>query len=133
MAQTNKPSIEDLQAQIAEKEARIAELEAALDKSQATGVVSIPIPGTFSAQLENAVTGEKVRKKVKFKDGRRFVVLHPTGEKAPSALVMKLANGKELTEEEKKNNPVLQDFSKGDAKQLMEHYISIHAGFLQEL
>jgi hypothetical protein len=113
-------------------EAKNKDLEDALSTSKKVGVVTAPIPGTFKASYQDR-NGKNIQKEVRFKNGRKNVVLHPIGKKASSACVMKLANGKQLTNQEIQDNPDLAVYSKDQAIELLTYYVSIGAGFLEEV
>ena len=122
-------SVQQEAALEAEKKA----LEASLLKAKRTGVASIPVEGNFRIEVEDPNNAKKkTQKTFRFKNGRTKVVID-NGQKASSTCVLKLANGEKLNEKELTENPVLQGFTQERAEQLMLKYISMQAGFLEEV
>jgi len=92
MAEKNTaPSVEELQAKLAEAEAKAAAAEKAMQAAKSTGVVSPLVPGTFTVSGTDG-DGKSGKKKFRFKNGRIRTPL-PNGLQVPSAALIKLANG----------------------------------------
>ena len=140
MSDQNKKQAANPEQELANALARIDELElenqdlkTALENAQKTGVAAMPIAGSFSIEVEAPNNAKKKSKKTfRFKAGRSKVVID-NGQRAASVCVLKLANGEKLSEKELTENPVLQGFTQERAEQLMLKYISMQAGFLEEV
>lgn len=120
------PTVEELQAQLAEKEAEVQALRnKSKKKNDFTGK---PIPGTVPVELETP-EGKKVKRKLKFQPG--FVNARlPNGEIVSSEALMKVAAGKSLTKEEAKYSPALIPMSKEQAAELFHTWARKQVSFL---
>lgn len=128
---------------VAEQEARIAALEAEntrlKEENQAvritigandhTGKV---VDGEFTSQYEDPNTGDVIEKTVRFQPGFVFCRI-PGGFKVSSAALMKLANGVDLSDEEKAANPELANLGVDGAKKHLTNMIAKGATFLKEV
>jgi len=126
MAEATK---QELQEQLTELQEENQRLRDALDNAKDTKIVSLPIPGSIKLDFETP-DGKKVSGKFRFRNG---VVRTPleTGEKVPSASLMKLANGEKLTEKELAEAPILHSVTSEAAKARLEYYGSIGASILE--
>lgn len=121
--------IKALKDQLAEEQAAREAAENALQNAKETGTVSPPVPGTFTVSGEDA-SGKAKRLKFKFKDGRLKTTL-PDGQKIPSAVLMALANGKEVQETAPDGTPWKDYVSQEDAQARLEYFVAINAGFIE--
>lgn len=116
-----QPTQDELMQQIEEFKAQVAKQQEALKAMQTQSALRI-IEGTFKAKvLEN---GEKVEKTFKFKDNYLFfrdeksVILN-------AELLMKLANGETLTEQEITDYPYSAKHSKVSAQNELQRLASL--------
>lgn len=119
----------ELEAKIKALEEENEAMKNSLESAKATGIVSPPVPGVFTCQLEQ--NGKSVTKKFKFRDGCLRVPLS-NGLQVSSELLIKLANGGELTEEDLVASPHLNGVTKGNAIERLTHLVSIGASYLIE-
>lgn len=125
MADTNN----DLKERIAELELQNQRLHDALNKAAVTKIVSKPIRGTVKIDLETPA-GEKIKGEYQFRDGVERTPL-PTGEKVSSEALLKIANGKKLTDAEVQASPVLASVTKDAAQAHLDRLVAIGSTILQ--
>lgn len=116
---------------VAELEAELAKAQAALEKAQTTGVVSKPVAGKFTVELETP-EGKMVKKTYRFKNGRTKTPL-ADGRKVSSAALIKIANGKKATAKEIEAFPALEEVTQEVAKKRLAYYAQIGASMIEEV
>lgn len=124
-----EPTKQELQEQLEELQAENTRLRDALDSAKDTKIVSLPIPGSIKLDFETP-EGKKVSGKFRFRNGVVRTPL-PTGEKVPSESLMKLANGKKLTDKELAKAPILRSVTKEAALERLEYYVAIGSTILE--
>lgn len=124
-----EPTKQELQEQLTELQEENQRLRDALDNAKDTKIVSLPIPGSIKLDFETP-EGKKVSGKFRFRNG---VVRTPleTGEKVPSELLMKLANGTKMTDKELAKAPILRSVTSDAAKARLEYYVAIGSTILE--
>jgi hypothetical protein len=124
-----EPTKQDLQEQLEELQAENARLREALNTANDTKIVSLPIPGSIKLDFETP-EGKKVSGKFRFRNG---VVRTPlaTGEKVPSESLLKIANGKKLTDKEVAQAPILRSVTQEVALERLEYYVAIGSTILE--
>lgn len=136
---TTEPTLskKDLESKVAELEAKAAaletanaEYEASLATATKTGIVSQPVKGTFTVELETP-EGEVVTKKYGFKPGRIRVAI-AGGAQVSSEALIRIANGKKATKEELAQYIALAGMTQEQAQERLAHLAQIGAGFLEE-
>lgn len=124
MAEDKKPSLEELEALLAEKEAALtaqSEQLKALQKESAT--INLIPEGTFVLEGEDPDNSKrKVKVKYQFAPGHLGCRLE-SGTVVSSAALLKLANGQPLSTEEGEKNPELLALGTDKAKAWLTHLI----------
>lgn len=105
-------------------------LEQTINVAKKSGLVSPTVPGKVSITLEDP-SGKKVKKTVKFRQGRARVRL-ASGEAVSSAALVKLANGKGLKDETILKFPGLKGMTKQDAIDRITELFAIGSSVLEE-
>jgi hypothetical protein len=128
--------IESLKAQNKDLRKEADRLQNAIETAK-DGVVALPVRGSYEVTLTTP-DGKSVKRKVEFKDGRHRVVIPNldflqglAGNYAGSEALLKLANGKAVTQDDLNKYPVLGKFNQEKAAALLEHFASIQAGILK--
>lgn len=113
-------------------------LKSAVGASKKTGIVSLPVAGSYKAEWKNPQTGKKESRLVEFKDGRQNVILpklevipNMAGATVPSEGLLALANGEKPTAAQLDKFPALAALNEETAQAVLIHYAAIKAGFLK--
>lgn len=129
MAEKNKPSIEELEAKVAQLEEQntILKQEKVTKKNDFTGT---PVEGTLEVDLVDTNTGKTKKQKVGFVPGAVWCRV-ANGEKVWSEDLMALANGKELSKEAVLKSPELEKLDKASASKWIAALARKSASFLR--
>lgn len=149
-----KARIEELENQNSEMAGQLEEVESIKEQSEAyrkkaeglekslkgikkKGIVSLPVEGSFEVTLRPP-KGKQVKKTLTFKPGRLVVLVPPlnslpglAGASMKSEALLRIANGKEATEEELRDFPAMGNLTKALASEILHHYAAISAGFIE--
>jgi hypothetical protein len=125
-------TIEELQAQLAAANKQLSEQDAALKSAAATGIVSPPVPGTFSVTGETK-DGKKETKKYRFLNGRIRTPL-PNGQQVPSAALIELANGKPVDQiQGVATFPWFAAVTQEEAQAILARLVAINAATIEQV
>ena len=119
---------EELQKEIEALKNENAELTQTVAEA-AKGPAPMKIPGTATVVME-APNGDKTKKKVGFRAGRRNVRL-PNGAVVPSASFLKVVNGTKLSDDEKANEQ-LAELTKEAATEHLTYMVSVGSSVVEE-
>lgn len=107
-----------------------AALRAQLNKAQGSGIVSVPVSGSFLSKWTNDLTGEKMQQKIEFKPGAQGLRLRGHNGIFPTEAVLKIANGKKPSKEELAKCPDLEKIKQEKAAAELTHLAIIKYGLL---
>lgn len=123
-----KADFEKLNKELA---ARVKELEASLADAQSRGAkVAVPVPGKFTAELETP-EGKTVNRTIRFKPGRINCAIPGVGS-VPSEQLLKIANGKKISQDELDAYPVLRSVDQEIAVDHLTWLASVQAGNIED-
>lgn len=94
------------------------------------GPIALPVPGTFTVNLETP-GGKAVKRKIRFKPGRIKCALR-NGMVVSSAAIMQLANGKKLDSKVVEKFPALRGLDKDAAIKYLTYLAQIKAGTIED-
>jgi hypothetical protein len=107
--------------------AEIARLNARIDAAVDAGQLLAEIPGEFRFDGYETPEGQLLTGAVKFKPGKRYVIAF--GHRISTAVLLKVANGEELTAEEVRDNQALVSAGEARCRQLLQRWITGGANF----
>jgi multidrug resistance efflux pump len=133
MAELTKEELQKQLAEATKKNGELAkerdELKASVEAAEAAGTPSPLVKGSVAITLESP-DGEKTRKKVGFRNGRKKVRL-ANGNIVDSEAFLKVCNGKTLTAAELENSH-LRGVSKEDALAHLTNLATMGASMIVE-
>lgn len=126
--------IAELENKLRDQENEHAQQVAQLVEEMSQGKKPIvKVPGVVEVRLETP-EGKKVKKKVQIKDGHPYIPVEKGSRQVVSTIsLMKVAQGQELSEEEKKKYPKLLQWGKEGTLNFITSLVARGSGYFKEV
>jgi hypothetical protein len=123
--QDQAPLSEREQELLAENERLLVRLQ----KAEESGDIPAEIPGEYNIAGYETPDGKLLTGKAKFKDGKKYVIAFQ--HRVSTAALMKVANGEQLTEQERRENVALVNAGREACEALLQRWITSGSTFFK--